>query len=186
MTHGSKGEVEVWHEFNGNWEDLAYQSELILAGYKHEPIETSAGIVRNELPKEGKEREAIVKVRVNQSFFRKTILASYDNQCCVTGISTPELLVSSHIVPWAMDKKNRMNPCNGLCLNALHDRAFDKGLITFTPERVLRVSKILKKEKAAYKSFFEPYENCKIRLPGRFLPDPEFFEYHNKKVFIEA
>jgi putative restriction endonuclease len=120
---------------------------------------------------------------VNQAFFRKTILASYDNKCCITGISIPELLVSSHIIPWAVDKKNRMNPCNGICLNALHDRAFDKGLITVTPERVLKISNVLKKEKAAYQSFFEPYENVPIRLPGRFLPDSSFFKWHNQAVF---
>jgi putative restriction endonuclease len=186
MQHGSKQDSKIWAEFFDNVEDLAYQSELILADYKHQSIEQTAGIPTTELPKQGKEREAIVKIRVNQSFFRKTILASYDNKCCVTGITNADLLIASHIKPWAVDRKNRMNPRNGLCLNALHDRAFDKGLITVTPDNFLKISKILKKEKTAYKSFFEPYENCKIRLPGRFLPDPEFFEYHNKEVYTEA
>jgi len=54
--------------------------------------------------------------------------------------SIPELLIASHIIPWARDDKNRMNPANGLCLNALHDKAFDKGLITITPDFVVRIS----------------------------------------------
>jgi len=183
MSHGSKTDSEIWLEFFNNMDDLAYQSELILAKYKDEPLAKSAGISVDDLPKEGKEREAIVKIRVNQAFFRKTILASYENKCCITGISTPELLVSSHIIPWAVDKKNRMNPCNGLCLNALHDRAFDKGLITVTPEHLVRISQRLKQEKIAYHSFFEPYENKKIDLPQRFSPQAEFFKWHNQRVF---
>ena len=38
--------------------------------------------------------------------------------------------VGSHIKPWAEDKSNRLNPHNGICLNSIHDRAFDRGLIT--------------------------------------------------------
>src|SRR4030067_1999540 len=89
MSHGSKAEVEIWNEFSNDWERLSFQSELILAKYKREPIEKSSGIDIIDLPKEGKEREALVKTRVNQSFFRKTILASYDYKCCITGISIP-------------------------------------------------------------------------------------------------
>ncbi|SUA24417.1 Uncharacterised protein [Neisseria gonorrhoeae] len=44
-------------------------------------------------------------------------------------IKQPELLVASHIKPWREDKDNRLNPRNGLCLNALHDKAFDRGLL---------------------------------------------------------
>src|SRR5207248_1803837 len=92
-------------------------------------LEEIAEIDERELPREGLERERLVRVRVNQHFFRATVLAAYDYKCCVTGIAVPELLVASHIVPWATDPKQRMNPRNGLCLNALHDRAFDRGLM---------------------------------------------------------
>jgi putative restriction endonuclease len=184
MTHGSKGEVSVWGEFASNREELVYQSELILAELKHEPIEISAGITLDNLPKEGKERSALVKVRVNQAFFRKTVLASYDNKCCVTGLSIPELLIASHIVPWVTDKKNRLNPCNGLCLNALHDRAFDLGLITITPEYRIMISKTLKKGNRVNDPYFIPYENTTVTLPQKFLPAREFLEFHNKHIFI--
>jgi len=181
MTHGSKGEIEIWNEFHNNWEELAYQSEQILAKYKNESIENTTDIESFDLPKEGKERETVIKTRVNQSFFRKIILASYDNKCCITGISLPQLLVASHIVPWAVDEKNRMNPCNGLCLNPLHDSAFDKGLLTITPDYKIKISDILKVKKVA--SYFNSFENTKITLPQRFLPNREFLEYHNSKVF---
>ena len=30
-VHGSKGELEIWNEFNDNWEKLAFESERLLA-----------------------------------------------------------------------------------------------------------------------------------------------------------
>lgn len=185
MRHGSKAEADIWQEFSDNWEELAYQSELILAQFRNDSVENSAGIQKGDLPSEGKERDTLVKTRVNQYFFRRTILASYDSKCCVTGMSVPELLIASHIIPWAIDKKNRMNPCNGLCLNALYDMAFDRGFITITPDYYLRLSGILKILNPANKIFFIPYDKKKISLPQRFLPSKEFIEYHNKHVFID-
>ena len=78
---------------------------------------------------DGKEKERIIKTRVNQSLFRKVVLATYNNKCCITGLAQPELLIASHIIPWSVNEKERLNPSNGICLNALHDKAFDSGLI---------------------------------------------------------
>jgi len=184
MRHGSKEEAAIWNEFNGNWEELAFQSELILAKLKKERVEDTSGIRTDNLPVEGRDRDTLVKVRVNQSFFRKMILASYDNHCCITGIAIPDLLVASHILPWSVDKKNRMNPCNGLCLNALHDKAFDSGLITITNDYRLKISNVLKKKYSVIDNYFVSYENKPIKLPQRFLPSIEFIRYHNKNIFL--
>ncbi len=120
LAHGAYGEVETWKEFCDDPESLAYESERLLADRLGKPIEMTAEISETDLPKEGLERESIVRQRVNQQFFRKAVLAAYDCACCITGIAVSDLLVASHIAPWAIDKKNRMNPRNGLCLNALH------------------------------------------------------------------
>ena len=184
MSHGSKNEIEIWNEFHSNWEELVFQSEAILADLKKEPLEKSSEIETNDLPAAGREKESIVKIRVNQSFFRKTILASYDNHCCITGISVPELLVASHITPWSVDILNRMNPHNGICLNALHDKAFDKGLITITTDFRVKISGDLIDNRNIPSKFFLSYDGKKIKLPQRFLPATEFLEYHNKNIFI--
>ncbi|RKN81211.1 HNH endonuclease [Ulvibacterium marinum] len=184
LKRGAKGEELIWHEFHGNWEELAWQSEQILASKKIDSIENSSGIDLLDLPKEGKERETIIKTRVNQSFFRKTILASYTESCCVTGIAIPQLLVASHIIPWSVALKERMNPSNGLCLNTLHDKAFDDGLITVTPDYKIRLSKIvLDNVDNQTEKFFLPYKNAKIKLPQRFYPDAKFLEWHNQNIF---
>jgi putative restriction endonuclease len=128
-SHGSKKDVEVWNEFNGDWDRLAFESEKLLAQRTGGQIEDVSEVELSDLPKEGIEKEALVKIRVNQSFFRKSVLAAYNFQCCVTGLEIPELLNASHIIPWSKDEANRVNPRNGLCLNAIHDRAFDRGLL---------------------------------------------------------
>ena len=69
--------------------------------------------------------ERIVNTRVNQSFFRKTIHASYNNSCCITGLNNSKLLIAGHIKPWGLDKQNHLNPRNGILLNGLHDKAFE-------------------------------------------------------------
>ena len=137
-----------------------------------------------DLPKEGKERTQLVRVRVNQNFFRAMVIASYNNKCCITGLSVKELLVAGHIRPWGVDEKNRMNPQNGLAINALHDKAFEVGLITILPTYKVKVSSILKKSKdESVKSYLLQYDNQSILLPKRFYPAKEFLEYHNDERF---
>ncbi len=185
--HRSKMDEEIWNEFYKDWENLSYESEVIRAKYRKIPIDISSGIDRTNLPKSGDEREAIIKIRINQNFFRKTILSSYNYKCCITGIPTIELLVASHIKPWSADINNRLNPRNGLCLNALHDKAFDRGLITISSDFKLVVSKFIKENftNKSISHFFKRFENKKIKIPNRFLPDKELLEYHQNNIFID-
>ena len=139
LTNGSKLDEDVWNEFNGNWDKLAFESEKLIAELQNRTIEIEI-IDIEDLPK-GEDRETIIKARINQSFFRSTILSSYNLKCCITGLSIPDFLVASHIIPWAKDNNNRTNPHNGLCLNSIHDKAFDRGFITITPDFKVLVSK---------------------------------------------
>lgn len=185
-SHGSKLDAEVWNEFVGDWDRLAFESERLLAQKIGKPVEEISEVDVDDLPKAGKEREAVVKVRVNQSFFRRAVLAAYNFQCCITGLEIPELLNASHIIPWSKDKENQVNPRNGLCLNAIYDRAFDRYLITVTPEFIVKVSKSVKKATAseAVKDFLLRYDGLEINRPARFLPDPKFLKHHNR-MFLE-
>ena len=184
LTNGSKLEEEVWNEFNGNWEKLAYESELLIAEFQNKKIEENIEIDLSDIP-QGKEREAIVRTRVNQSFFRSTILSSYNQRCCITGLSIPKFLVASHILPWKIDEKNRLNPQNGLCLNSLHDKAFDGGFITVTTDYKILVSKFFNDylDEKSVADFFLKFDKQQIILPDRFLPSKEFLNYHNNEIF---
>lgn len=185
MSHGSKSEEPVWNEFYGDIERLAEVSEPILAKFRKVPLEVSANIDVYDLPREGKEREAIVKQRVNQSFFREMILSLYKNTCCITGINNPQLLIAGHITEWSKDKENRMKPGNGLCLNLLHDKAYEEGLISITPDYEVKVSSILKKQKKnkSIEEYFLRYDNKTITVPTMYKPVKELLEKHYKERF---
>jgi len=178
-TNYSKLDAEVWKEFFADWDALAYESETALRRARNAPAEPDE---TQPLP-EGIDRPALVRARVNQGFFRSAVLAAYGYACCITGLPVPDLLNASHIVPWAKDPKNRTNPRNGLCLNALHDRAFDRGPITLDENFRVRVSPSLPSKDTAANDLLHAYANTPIRLPKRFLPDPQLLAYHRSRVY---
>jgi putative restriction endonuclease len=152
--------------------------------YLKKTIEETAAFDLDNLP-QGKEREALIKVRVNQSFFRSTILSSYNQKCCITGLSIPDLLVASHIIPCTKDDKNRLNPHKNICLNAIHDKAFDRGFITITPDYKVKTSNYFKdySKENAVSDLFMKYDKQPIILPNRFLPSQDFLDWHYKNIF---
>lgn len=183
-SNASKLDNVIWNEFFNHWDILPYESEKLLAQLEHTTVEQLNHIPEEVLPKKGKVREQMVKARVNQSFFRSSILAAYNNTCCITGINQPEFLIAGHIRPWGIDEKNRLNPRNGIAINALHDKAFEAGFITITPDYKIKISpQILKRKTQQAIDFFGKFENQRIILPSRFLPDVEFLKYHNDERF---
>ena len=185
-TNAGKLDKQIFEEFNHNWIELVEESEQLYAEILHKREEIVTEESDNIVFREGKEKERMVKTRINQSFFRQSVLASYEFSCCVTGTSISELLVASHIIPWAKDEVNRLNPTNGLCLNSLHDKAFDRGLITIMPDYTIKISdKLMKEKKNTFiNENFASFESKKILLPKRFLPNPQFLEYHNNYIFL--
>ena len=186
LSHGSKVEENVWDEFNGNWEKLAYESELLISQYSNKKIEDNADLNLDvdNIPI-GKEREAIIKQRVNQSFFRSTILSSYNFRCCITGLHYSDLLIASHIIPWSKNEKHRLNPRNGICLNAMHDKAFDKGYLTITPDYRVKISPEMYDFNTdnSVIDLFLKYDNKSINPPDKFLPTKEFLDFHYQNIF---
>lgn len=181
-THGAQAEVDIWNEFNDDWDKLAFESERLLskmAGQEQVVVET-------DVFPEGRTREAIVRTRINQGFFRAAVLAAYNSRCCITGLSIVPLLNASHIVPWTVDVKNRTNPRNGLCLNTIHDRAFDCGLITVTADAKVRVSSKAKGVGADQASvdFLWRFDGAEISVPRLFAPDASLLRYHNEHIFL--
>lgn len=182
LRHGAKMEERVWTEFYDNPEKLAYESEILIAEFSKKTIEEIGEIDINELPM-GKEREAIIKQRVNQSFFRTTVLNSYDFKCCISGVKNIELLEACHIVDWSLDSINRTNPKNGLCMNPFFHRAYDKHLLSITPDLTIVVSdKLLQNvDSESFKEYLNNLFGKKICLPNKFQPQKDFLEIHYNK-----
>lgn len=183
LYNASKLDGEIWNEFYLDWDNRFIESERILSQKqgKKRMYEYSVG----DLAKVGEDQEQLVKVRLNQSVFRDMVLSNFESRCCITGINRPELLIAGHIIPWSIDTKNRLNPKNGLALNALHDKAFENGLITITEDYKVKVSSALleKAEIKAIRQNFIQYDNKNILLPKKFMPDREFLKYHNQQKF---
>lgn len=189
LGNASVEDKKVWDEFHADWERLALQSAKISGALTVDEIaaltdEDEEKIVEVESFEAGG-KQAWVEVRTKQAFFRKAVISSYQARCCMSGLGVPSLLIASHIVPWKKDPSNRLNPRNGLCLSALHDRAFDKGFITVTSELRIKVSKVLKKtvsEKFLTSSLLS-LEGERLTLPEKFFPESRFLEYHVKNIF---
>lgn len=175
---------EVWAEFVAHPIEMKQTAEQAFERLAAGNGLPAAIDVADEIPEviEGKTRIASVVLRVNQARFRRQVLASYDAACCISGLRHERLLIASHIVPWSSDVANRLNPSNGLCLSALHDKAYDAGLITVLPDYTIRFKSDLlgRLTDPFLSSTFKPFNGKKIRLPRRFAPTPEFLEQHAK------
>lgn len=182
MSNASRLDQQIWDALNVNWDSIAEEAARSFESYGIEHGVAPGADVADEVPEiaEGKSVTAMVQVRVNQARFRRAVLAGYNTRCCISGLGLPQLLVASHIVPWSMDERNRLNPRNGLLLSSLHDKAYDVGLITVMPDFTIRVAKQL--HDFALDDFaretLKAFHGRSIRLPERFKPDPEFLASH--------
>ncbi len=186
MGHASKAEQAVWDEFHGNWDALVEQCEALTAYLRQEkkiPEEQPEDQSTDEHDFTGDVRRVLTNQRVKQRFFRRAVLSGYGQKCCISGVTEPCLLVASHIVPWSEDVANRLNPSNGLCLSAIHDRAFDGYLFSLTDDYRIVLSKRLKKTKDKFlREAFWPMQDRHIALPKRFQPDRAFVRRHRDKM----
>lgn len=183
LTHGSKADKEIWDEYDGNWEELAIDSErslrkLCRCEFEDGQLEDLAGPT---------EQQRLVKTRLVQRFFRDSVLSSYNYICAFCRLDLPELINASHIIPWSEDQYRRADPCNGLSLCALHDRAFDRGLVTLDEKfRVVLSDRLRRISSSVGQAAFLGLEGTEILLPERFRPDQDALSYHRLNIFVEV
>lgn len=186
LSGASKLDQAIWDQFHADWEGLVLEVNRIRHSLG-DPAAVDDLQDEDPLPDySGQTRDQLVQQRIGQTFFRRTVLSSYHDRCCITGLSEPRLLLASHIVPWGQDKANRLNPRNGLCLSALYDRAFDQGLITLDEDWRVVLAAPLKRPEPAFEYYFQNVEGKEIEMPGRFRPDPSFMKLHREQVFVKA
>jgi len=179
----------IWNEFISNNAELLFESERILANLEKQTIETKfAEILSGTENLKGETKVREVKTRVNQNVFRQIVLANYNKKCAITGIDLTDLLVASHIIPWSQNEVERLNPENGICLSALYDRAYDKGLIGITEKYQIVLSSELKtnEKKEFYSIHFGNLSGITLQLPQKYLPKKEFLQFHMEIQCIEG
>lgn len=179
----------VWEEFHADWERLALECHALMLQYNVAETQEPGSANDELLPEDftGETRQILTAQRIKQHFFRRAVLSTYRGRCCMSGLSEPRLLIASHIVPWSRDKANRLNPSNGLCLSAIHDRAFDKGLISLTDDlRVVLSKELVDRSEPFIEATFLPLQGIQIEVPSRFRPDAAFLARHRAEVFLGA
>ena len=171
------------------YEQEVIEADRIVAGETN-PTKISTKLIAHfDITKEGEDKLSMTKQRKGQDYFRRMILANYGSRCALTRIDIPQLLVASHIIPWSnkLHKGDRLNPCNGICLSALYDKAFDQGLITFSPDDYsITLSSALREYET--KDYYDRHFGClvgrKIEMPSEYLPKQDFLAYHRDNVFM--
>ena len=195
LDGASKLDRALYAQFGKDWSELVLRAEVMW----ERQINLSAEVVGPQRLKENRSEfrfepyqgesvtQAIVAQRVGQGFFRRAVLANYDECCCITGIADSRLLIASHIKPWGIDVDNRHNPTNGFLLSGTFDKAFDRGLITINPDRRVRVSRELRQSPSPEtRAYFEKYDDAPVRPAVRFDPDNAFLDWHNHYCFVDG
>ena len=185
LPNASAGDRDIWREMNSDWEAFVVETTAARQEFGLlDDTETSESHDDERLEDRVTERQGLVTQRVGQDFFRDALLSAYNHRCCISGLAVEPLLVASHIVPWGKDEKNRLNPRNGLLLSVLHDKAFDKGLITLDDNLIVRVSH---RYSSTTDEFFlngiVAFDGHPISPPEKLRPDPAFLAYHREHVF---
>ena len=188
LEHSSRLDRKVWDEFHDNWEALAFESQSAIVNLTADASKEVLADGIAEMALAGPSEVMVVRrIRLVQGFFRDAVLASHGSMCAICGLALPVLLNASHIIPWRIDTKRRADPTNGLALCALHDRAFDRGLIAIDGSFSIVISSIVKTRKQSpfHRIALVEIEGSKLRLPVRFSPDPAALAYHRDKVFVQ-
>lgn len=196
LSGASALDAEMWQRFHSEINELAPASEdafrqlfEIADDCDADVIPKQGVIVRKRATPEVTESTATIKVRRGQEFFRESVLNNFDGRCGVSQLAVRELLIASHILPWANHPVERLNVHNGLCLSRIHDAAFDQGLIAFDDSLQLVLSKRLHDQlpNPAIDDFFAKYEGKALHLPAdAALPDAAFLAKHRKTIFKKA
>ncbi|MCC3149520.1 HNH endonuclease [Bifidobacterium bifidum] len=202
MKHGSKLDSQVWQWYAEDPDAFMKQcldvlrrallqanasnfTPAPLAPDRHSPLETATALLIDEHAPTKEERPITMLQRVNQSYFRNSLLQNYHGTCCITGMQIPKLLIASHIKPWKASTPNEKTAAsNGLLLNAFHDRAFDQGLISIDDDYRIMVNHDKVRHSDINDRWLYDFDGHEISLPAISQPSHEFIEYHHKHIFL--
>ncbi|TGV78834.1 HNH endonuclease, partial [Mesorhizobium sp. M00.F.Ca.ET.149.01.1.1] len=96
------------------------------------------------------EQERLQAARIGQGEFRDALMIYWKGACPVAGVDHLALLRASHIKPWReASNAERLDPFNGLLLCAHIDALFDRNLITFEDDGLIKISSLLSAENRA-------------------------------------
>lgn len=198
LTNVSAADRELWDRFEADPVEVAVEAELAFERIRSADGDASAASDESSTGAHDEQRleaylsalgasetETLIRARRVQGFFRRTVLVSYAHTCALSGLAVPELLIASHIIPWKTNERRRADPRNGICLNALYDRAFDRGLIALDESMRVLLSPALREADPVplHRDALLKLEGRQMRRATRFVADPEAVQWHREHVF---
>lgn len=148
--------------------------------YKIDKVVEDQDKRRNDFAIENRKIE--IEARQKQSRFRKDVLKNFQGRCCVSEITEENLLVASHIIPWAKKIDTRLDPSNGLCLSILYDKLFDSGYISFDENYEVMVIPIDGLSEDLQKILLQ-IAGYKMRQPIKYPIKQEYLSFHRNEIF---
>ena len=137
------------------------------------------------------ERIALTRVRLGQHRFAARVLQNYMHRCGFCGFDAGalrrhRLLIASHIKPWRdATPAERLDARNGIAACALHDAAFDTGLLTVNGglriHRAARLSGV-----AADPGYLQTptLRDCLLIPDGQPGPNEAYLRWHQQNCFL--
>jgi putative restriction endonuclease len=197
----------------GFWSDrlpdflgLEHGGELALLGQEELDISVLEAELRDQIQRqiadgtgtEAAERETerimLAAARVGQHVFAGAVLANCGNQCVFCGFSPApsggkRLLLAGHIKPWKdSSSRERLDARNGLAACAVHDAAFDTGMITVNGGLRIHLASSLADavltDPMTRHYYGQPPMRETLLLPdGALSPGRKYLDWHRQKIF---
>ncbi|MDY6872798.1 MAG: HNH endonuclease signature motif containing protein [Chloroflexota bacterium] len=123
------------------------------------------------------ENKIQARQRIGQERLRYWTLINYQSQCALCDVSTPQLLITSHLARWADCPEGRGDLSNIVCLCRWHDPLLEYGLISFTD-----TYKIIKKNPESKMLIKILHETKTLRQPIQMPLSPEYLAKHRERT----
>lgn len=135
--------------------------------------------VDDEVDITDEKKKEISYARVGQGRYRKGVLEECPF-CPITMVTDDRLLIASHIKPWvASEEKEKTDPKNGFMFTPTYDFLFDRGFITFTDKKEMRVSPWLSKMTCSKLNIADEKKYPMLPIEGR----ENYLIYHRANIF---
>lgn len=124
-------------------------------------------------------KKEINYARVGQGKYRKGVLEECP-YCPITMVTDDRLLIASHIKPWVQsEEKEKLDPKNGFMFTPTYDFLFDRGFITFTDKKEMKVSPWLSKMTCSKLNIADEKKYPMLPVDGR----ENYLIYHHTNIF---
>ena len=170
----SLSNVEFWEE--DAYIDLAetnidFSSNIVkLKYYTTEDFNTSVstneenGYILVDMDSEKLKKARMITDRKGQSNFKLLVSTAYNNKCCITGETIPELLEAAHIQPYINQTSNHVQ--NGILLRSDIHKLYDNNLIYIDESFIVHTSSMLQS------NYYKQFHNKTISLPSDTIKYP--------------